>query len=245
MRTKPKVSRYQAIADELAADIHAGTHPLGSQLPAEHDLAQYFDTSRQTVREALRVLADKGMIMRRAGCGTTVINTDARALFTLSPGNLGQLLSYPEGVVRRHLSSGSYIADAGTAALLGCEPGTLWFRIRALRFETGKSQPLCWVDIHLLPQFAAVAKARGAERASLVEQIEQQFGERVESAELDISVSRVAPDIAAELQVKAGSPALRVVRRYTGASGDPFEVTISIHPENRYTHRIKLRKGRR
>jgi DNA-binding GntR family transcriptional regulator len=245
MVTKPKVSRYQAIADELAANIRDGAYPLGSQLPVEHDLARYFDTSRQTVREALRVLVDKGLIMRRAGSGTTVINTDARALFTLSPVNLGQLLSYPEGVVRRHLSSGSYIADADTAALLGCAPGTPWFRIRALRFEAGESRPLCWVDIHVLPRFAAVVKARGAERVPLVEQIERQFGERVESAEVDISVSRVAPDIAAELQVKAGSPALRVVRRYAGASGDPFEVTISTHPENRYTHRMKLRKGRR
>lgn len=245
MNRSPRNSRYRAIADEVAAEIRAGTYPLGSQLPVEYDLAERFATSRQTVREALRVLADKGLIMRRAGSGTTVINTDARALFTLSLGNLSQLLSYPEGVMRRHLSSGSYIADGATAALLGCEPGTPWFRIRALRFEVGKSQPLCWVDLHVSPQFAAVAKSRGAERVPVVEQIEQQFGERVESAEVDISITRIGADIAAELQVKAGTPALSVVRRYLGSSGDPFEITISIHPENRYTHRMKLRKGKR
>lgn len=245
MSTNPRNSRYRAIADELAAGIRAGKYPLGSQLPVEHDLAEHFDTSRQTVREALRVLADNGLIMRRAGYGTTVINTDARALFTLSLGNLSQLLSYPEGVVRRHLSSSSYIADEATAALLGCKAGTPWFRIRALRFEVGNSQPLCWVDIYVPPQFAAVARSRGAERVPVVEQIEQQFGERVESAEVDILVSRVTADIAVELQAKVGTPALTVVRRYVGSSGDPFEITISTHPENRYTYRMRLRKGKR
>lgn len=245
MSTRPRGSRYQAIADELAAEIRAGTYPLGSQLPVEHALAEHFGTSRQTVREALRVLADKGLIMRRAGSGTTVINTDARALFTLSLGNLGQLLSYPENVLRRHLGSGNHIADKTSAVLLGCEPGTLWFRIRALRFETGKNLPLCWVDIYMLPQFSAVAKSRSAERIPVVEQIEQQFGERIESAEVDISVSRVTAEMAEKLQVKPGSPALTVVRRYVGSGGYPFEITVSTHPEGRYTHRMKLRKSHR
>ena len=42
--------------------------------------------------------------MRRAGYGTTVINTGRQALFALSLGNLGQLLCYPEGVLRRHVA---------------------------------------------------------------------------------------------------------------------------------------------
>lgn len=245
MNTKPRVARYRLIADEIAARIRAGTYPLGAQLPVEHDLAASFGTSRQTVREALRVLADKGLIMRRAGSGTTVINADARTLFTLSLGDLGQLLSYPEGVVRHHLSSGPCTVDGKTAMLLGCETGTSWFRIRALRYEAGRSQPLCWVDIYVAPPFAAVAKSRGIERVPVVEQIERRFGQRVDSAEVDISLGRVAADMAEKLEVKAGSPALVVVRRYAGASGQPFEITVSTHPEGRYTHRMRLRKSNR
>lgn len=239
-----RLARYRVIADELAADMRAGTYPLGSNLPVEHVLAEHFRTSRQTVREALRVLADKGLIVRRAGFGTTVINTGSRALFVLSLGNLGQVLSYPEGVVRRHMSSGRYITDKATAALLGCEVGTPWVRIRALRFEVGRDEPFCWVDIFLAPQFASLTKFRGVERHPLVEQIEKKFGQTVESAEVDFSVSRVPAEIAAELGVQAGSPALTVVRRYLGAGGDPLEITISTHPENLYTHRMKLRKAK-
>jgi GntR family transcriptional regulator len=233
MSTTPKPARYRVIADQLAAKIVA----------VEHDLAKHFGTSRQTVREALRVLRDKGMIVRRAGFGTTVINSGS-ALFVLSLGNLGQLLSYPEGVVRRHMSSGPYVSEEATAALLGCEPGTPWIRIRAIRFEAGHEEPRCWVDIYLAPQFARIAKLRAAERLPVVEQIEKMFGQTVESAEVDFSVGRVPKEMAAELGVRAGSPALTVVRRYLGTGGDPLEVTVSTHPEHRYTHRMKLRKSK-
>lgn len=238
------IPRYLVIAETLATQIRGGVYPLGSNLPVEHDLAELFGTSRQTVREALRVLADKSLIVRRAGFGTTVVNSGSRALFVLSLGNLGQLLSYPEGVVRRHVSSGSYVTDEGTASLLGCEVGKPWIRIRAIRFEAGHDEPLCWVDIFLAPQFARVAKLRGAERIPIVEQIEKLFGQAVESAEVDFAVSRVSVEMAAVLKVQVGSPALSVVRRYLGSDGEPFEITISTHPEGRYTHRMKLRKSK-
>ncbi|MGQ0545280.1 MAG: GntR family transcriptional regulator [Betaproteobacteria bacterium] len=244
MNDSPRAPRYRSIAEELAAEIREGQYPLGAQLPVEHDLAARFDASRQTVREALRLLAGNGLIVRRAGSGTTVINTDARALFTLSLGNLGQLLSYPESVVRRHLIAGHVVADATAARTLGCEPGTAWYRIRALRSSAADGKPICWVDIHIRPEYAAVAKSRLAERVPVVEQIERRFGEAVESAEVDISLSRVPAEMAGALEVEPGSPALTIVRRYIGKSGQPFEITVSIHPENRYTYRMKLRKGK-
>lgn len=243
MAESVRAPRYRTIADKLAAEIRKGQYALGTQLPVEHDLAERFEASRQTVREALRILADKGLIIRRAGSGTTVINTDPRALFTLSLGNLAQLLSYPASVVRRHLSCKHVVADSAAAEILGCAPGTAWYRIRALR-RTLDGKPLCWVDIHIRPEYAAVAKSRQSERVPLVEQIERQFGQTVESAEVDVLLSRIPADVADALEARPGSPALSIVRRYIGASGEPFEITHSIHPEKRYTYSMKFRKGK-
>jgi DNA-binding GntR family transcriptional regulator len=236
---------YRVIADQLGADIERGRYALGAQLPTEHELALRFKTSRQTVRESLRILAEQGLILRRAGTGTTVINTSPRATFAVSPGDLAHLLSYPETVIRKHLRSEHVVADARTAALLGCEPGWPWLRVAALRYAAGRREPLCWVDLYVLPRYAAVAKSRDAERAPLVEQIEARYGEKVESAEVDVFVSRLEADKATALKAEPGSPALTVVRRYIGASGQPFEITVSLHPEARYTYRIKLRKAAR
>lgn len=243
MAAQARPARYRLIADELAAQIRSGSFALGANLPVEHDLARQFGTSRQTIREALRVLSDQGLITRRAGFGTTVINSGARPVFVLSLGNLGQLLSYPEGVVRRHMSTGPYVADGATASLLGVPDGSEWMRVRAVRFENGRDEPLCWVDIFVAPEFSSVANKRGAERQPLIEQIEKSFGQTVEAAEIDFAVGRVPREMAEELQVPSGSPALTVVRRYLGAAGEPLEITVSTHPEKRYTHRMRLRKS--
>ncbi|HVZ44889.1 MAG TPA: GntR family transcriptional regulator [Ramlibacter sp.] len=245
MSHPPRPARYRVIADELAAEIRAGKYPIGTNLPVENDLAVRFETSRQTMREALRILGDRGLIVRRAGFGTTVINSGARALFTLSVGNLSQLLSYPPGVRRRHLGSGPYVADEETAKMLGCSVGAEWIRIRAVRTAEEDSLPLCWVDIFIAPRFAAIARQRGAERIPVVEQIENTFGEKVASAEVDFAVGRVTKEMSSALRARVNEPALTIVRRYLGARGEPLEITVSTHPEDRYTHRMKLAKSPR
>ena len=47
------------------------------------------------------------------------------------------------------------------------------------------------------------------------------------------------------LQVKAGSPALTVVRRYYGLGEELFEVTVTTHPEGRYTYTMDMQRALR
>ncbi|MDR6984635.1 GntR family transcriptional repressor for pyruvate dehydrogenase complex [Rheinheimera pacifica] len=63
---------YLQIAEKLAGRISAGELPPGSRLPAERDLAQSYDVSRQTVREALIALEVSGMVEIRPGSGIYV-----------------------------------------------------------------------------------------------------------------------------------------------------------------------------
>jgi GntR family transcriptional repressor for pyruvate dehydrogenase complex len=60
---------YLSVVDELAQLIQAGSLPLGSSLPSERELAREMNASRTTVRRALRVLADRGVIEPRTDVG--------------------------------------------------------------------------------------------------------------------------------------------------------------------------------
>jgi DNA-binding FadR family transcriptional regulator len=60
------------IASRLQQAILDGTYAYGDRLPAERDLAGHFDSSRSTVREALRRLEERGLLVRRIGSGTFV-----------------------------------------------------------------------------------------------------------------------------------------------------------------------------
>ncbi len=60
------------IVVKLREAIEAGAYGHGQRLPAERDLAVYFDASRTTVREALRRLEEDGLVIRKVGSGTFV-----------------------------------------------------------------------------------------------------------------------------------------------------------------------------
>ena len=58
---------FQSVVDQIQAAILDGRLKAGDQLPAEMKLKEMFQTSRGTVREALRVLEQKGLIAIRTG----------------------------------------------------------------------------------------------------------------------------------------------------------------------------------
>src|SRR5690242_3941549 len=58
---------YQDVVVQIQEAIIAGSIKPGSQLPAERELKEQFGISRGTLREALRVLEQKGLIEIRTG----------------------------------------------------------------------------------------------------------------------------------------------------------------------------------
>lgn len=65
-------SKYRALAEQLRADIRGGIYREGERLSTENQLADRYGMSRQTVRQALDLLAQEGAIVRRRGSGTYV-----------------------------------------------------------------------------------------------------------------------------------------------------------------------------
>ncbi|WP_028886961.1 FadR/GntR family transcriptional regulator [Teredinibacter turnerae] len=63
---------YQRVAEELANAIRHGEYPAGSRLPAERKLAERFEISRPTVREAIIALEIAGIVEVRGGSGVYV-----------------------------------------------------------------------------------------------------------------------------------------------------------------------------
>jgi len=68
--------RRVAFADHVYAQlqrlIQRGEYPVNSRLPPEQELGQRFGVSRPVIRQALRRLADEGVIETRKGSGTIV-----------------------------------------------------------------------------------------------------------------------------------------------------------------------------
>lgn len=74
-------TRTQQLADRLVAAIAVGAFSPGERLPPERELARLQDVSRVTVRDALKQVAELGLVEARRGRdgGTFVTATDAQA----------------------------------------------------------------------------------------------------------------------------------------------------------------------
>ena len=68
------------VIEALADQIVSGQLPAGTQLPSELTLCEIFGVSRITVREAVKSLEEKGLVLARQGSGTTVTEEDGWTL---------------------------------------------------------------------------------------------------------------------------------------------------------------------
>jgi DNA-binding GntR family transcriptional regulator len=243
--SKPRASRYRDIATRLQKDIRLGKVEVGNLLPTETELMAKYSASRQTVREALRILRDQGLIVRRAGLGSVVIASEPPVLFTHSVTSLGEWLRYSNETYRDVVGTRDVVADRARAALLKCEPGKHWFLIEAIRRSDQFAAPLGWTEIYVLRKFAGVVKRSDHGRTPVHEQVAKMFGQVTEHAQMEIFVRGMPAAIAGPLGVRTGSPALTIIRRYYGVQDELFEVTVTTHPEGRYTYTMDMHRALR
>lgn len=69
--------KYMTLLNELHHDIRMGVYRETGRLPTEMQLAKMYSVSRQTVRRALGILAEEGLIERRQGSGSRLLDAPA------------------------------------------------------------------------------------------------------------------------------------------------------------------------
>ncbi|WP_419887437.1 trehalose operon repressor [Neobacillus niacini] len=67
-------NKYQTIFNTIVDQIKSGEIPPNSLLPSENELKEQYDTSRETIRKALNLLAQNGYIQKVRGKGSIVID---------------------------------------------------------------------------------------------------------------------------------------------------------------------------
>jgi DNA-binding FadR family transcriptional regulator len=76
---------FQGIADQIVALIDEGVFPRGTRLPGERELAERFNVSRVTIREAAIALQAVGVLRIKTGSGIYVADGTDRNDDTLLP----------------------------------------------------------------------------------------------------------------------------------------------------------------
>src|SRR5713101_5118674 len=75
-----KTKVYEKVAQQIQRLIRDGLLKPGDMLPPERELAEMFQASRSSLRDAIRALELMGLVAARQGEGTVVRDPSAEAL---------------------------------------------------------------------------------------------------------------------------------------------------------------------
>ncbi|MBL8327900.1 MAG: GntR family transcriptional regulator [Rubrivivax sp.] len=237
-----KTPRYRSIADNLIQDIVGGRYPLGSSLPAETELCEQLQVSRHTVREALRILEEGGLISRRQGSGSEVVANKPPVRFRQNVDSIEDLLQYGNESRLKLLSTRELPVGDELAARLGCTPGTPCVEIAGLRTERGEDgRPFALTRIWFPSQPARrrqrLLNPDTALKAMLATVDARQLGH----IEQTFTAAALDAEAAALLGVRKGSPSLCADRRYHDRSGQLLVVATSWHRADLFRYSTVLR----
>lgn len=237
-----KVPRYRSIADDLINGIIGKQFPVGTALPAETELCSRFEASRHTVREALRILEEGGLISRRQGSGSEVLADSPPVRFRQTVDSIEDLLQYGNQSRLQLLGTRQTAVEGALAKRLGCASGTLCVEITALRSEReapGRAFALTQVWFppqtprrrdKLLGADSALQHLLAALDARSLGRVEQTFT----AAALDATAAR-------HLSAQSGAPTLCADRVYFDRRGALIAVAKSFHRSDLFRYSTVLR----
>ncbi len=144
-RTSP-VPLYFQVAQHMEQLIESGELPMGTRLENETDLADQLGLSRPTMRRATEYLVAKGLLIRKRGIGTQVVQAKVTREVELTSlwDDLAKNGRDPSTTV---VSFGTEPAPDAVAVKLGIAPGTPVYVFERLRYAD--AEPLALMRNHV------------------------------------------------------------------------------------------------
>lgn len=218
---KQRSIRYREIAATVRARIEDGTFGAGQVLPSEASLSREFDTSRVTIRKALELLRDDGLISSRQGSGWFVAVDPLRQ----SLGRLGtieaQLGASKRSSERRIYGFGFADAPGWVAQILG---GSSVLQVDRLNLADG--QPFARVTVWVPHDVGQHLSRAQVEASPFYEVLDVELG----GATQTIGAAIVGEDDAARLDIPIGSPVLVCTRVTNDVDATPVLVSEHVFP---------------
>jgi GntR family transcriptional regulator len=223
--------RYRSIADDLRRRLLSGEFATGRVLPSEADLGAAYDASRVTVRRALDVLREDGLVESRRGAGWFVPADPLRQ----SLGHLGtieaQLTASGLATERRVLEFGFTRASRQVRAVLGADEV---LRVRRLNLADGV--PFARVTVWVPAALGADLSRADVERSTFYELIPVELG----SATQTIGAAAATADDAGVLGIPVGTPVLRCTRITLDTGGKAVLYSEHVFPAARTEFVVEL-----
>ncbi len=199
--------RDEEIALEIEWRIREERLKEGDRLPSERQLAKEFGVQRDTVRNALKMLIMKGMIVNKSRQGHFV----APKRLEINLSNFNSIRREVEGIGERYkaitLSYEIVSMSKELSEITQLPEGTLCYNV--LRIRYGSDNPMSLEKAYIIAEHAPGLSCEDLEKKALSSLLRQRYG--IILAGADQRITQVYPDnMEAELlRVKKDDPLIR------------------------------------
>lgn len=225
------VPLYSQLADQLKDAITEGTLTKGSYLGNEILLAEKWQISRPTVRRAIQDLVDEGLLVRRRGIGTQVVNDQVRRPFALSS-LYEDLAAAGREPSTKVLSLETVPATTETAKDLGLHQGDQV--VALVRLRSAGNRRLAIVRNWLITAVAGSLTTEALERQGLYSLLRAD-GVRPHYARQRVGAKVADAEEAELLGIKAGSALVTMRRVMQDDTGRLVEIGSAVYDAKHYS----------
>jgi GntR family transcriptional regulator len=225
---------YLALREKIAAGDLNPDDPL----PGEQALAAEHSVSRVTIRRALAGLEREGLIDRRRGSGTFVIEPRvAKPLAVDLADALSNLVEMGRSTGVRLLSFGYQDPSPAVSEALGLTKGE---RVqRSVRVRIIDGEPFSYLTTHV-PERIGITYTEPELASKPLLALLERSGVAVDHATQEISAVLASPDVAAALNVDVGSALIALTRAVYDENGKGVEHLYALYRPDRYALRMNL-----
>ncbi len=243
--TNLPLPKYHQIYLVLREQLQEGRFDAG--LPGELALMQQFSVARVTVRRALELLQNEGMISREPGRGTRPVQqgVDARH----GPGSDGQahrarLTGLLENLVSMGFRTSVKVLDVETVGASTAVASALMMDVgdpvqKAIRVRSTSEGPLSHITTYVPGNIARQFGKRELARKPILVLLEES-GVKVGRAHQTISARLADSVIAQHLDVAVGSALLAVRRLIYDDQERPVQWLHGLYRPDRYEYQMQL-----
>ncbi len=226
---------YFQVATHFENAITSGLLPPGTLFENEILLADRIGVSRPTMRRAMEQLVDQGMIVRRRGIGTRVVQPKVRRPLELTSlyDDLATAGRKPTTTV---LAFESLPADEEVATKLGLTPGAPVVKI--VRLRAAQVEPIAVMTNYLPADLVTFGASDLAERG--LYDLLRRKGIHLHSATQTVGARNATPQEAVLLDQLKGTALLTMQRETLDDTGRVVEYATHLYVANNYSFEIHL-----
>lgn len=221
--------RYQEIADDLRARVRAAAP--GSLLPSEADLSAEYSASRVTVRRALELVRDDGLIAARQGFGWFVATEPVRQRLERLGTIEGSLEGSGRATARQVVEFAFVPAPAHVRDVLAASEV-----LRVKRVNLADGEPFALVTVWCPAALGRTLSRADVERRPFYELLDVEL----RGATQTIGAAAADADEAHLLAVPRGAPLLTCERVTTDVDGHPLLMSQHRFPAHRTEFVVEL-----